>query len=394
VYTAILFNEDSETGVIENVTGKISKGDIEISNNTEKSQNLREETRFQIGEGDKKVIYKIYNKITVAAGKSVIAEAFSDGSGEKYNKQIGTDLQIPGFKESNMTKEYKDITGKIVKAFETSSEETKTKEGDDPKTSPPVMYQVLELVAEGEQEIESIAIEEVSEKATGKITITNNTSKTQKLRKETRFGNKYLVFKTYKSVTIPSKESVTVDAFADVAGELYNIKKGTKFDIPGFEESEMDYEYKNISGVAETKFSGGMIGKKNIPNKEELADIKEELKKEVLGTLEMKIKSNKILSDFIVLGGDDIDKQYDFETLSVDDKVLVSMRAVHKIPMINKKDFISMIIKSEEITTEKIDQIEIKNFPDIEFKILNQNVLNMDSGDSFSFSVKGNAEIS
>ena len=77
-------------------SGKISKGEITITNNTKKSQNLREETRFQFGEGDEKVVYKIYKKTTVPSQKSVTVTAFSDGSGEKYNKKSVTDLKIPG----------------------------------------------------------------------------------------------------------------------------------------------------------------------------------------------------------------------------------------------------------------------------------------------------------
>lgn len=383
---------------VKSESGKISKGEITITNNTQKSQNLRKETRFQIGEGDEKIVYKIYKKVTVPAGKSVTVTAFSDGSGEKYNKESGTDLKIPGFKEASMTKEYEGILGKVAKSFTTSEEQIKTKDSKEEskvetqKSLAVTQYQVLEIVAEDQKEIASIGVEEIAEKATGKIKITNNTSKTQKLRKETRFRNGDLIFKTYKSVTIPSKTSVIVDAFADMAGLDSNIAKGMEFDIPGFKEEKMDNEYKNIFGIAETAFTGGIVGKTNIPNKDELAAAKDDLKKSVLDTLAVKRKKNEKGQDFILIGNNPY-TQYNFETTSMDDKVLVSVKAVQKTPIIAKSDFIAMILQSEDITTEKVDQLEIKDFSKIEFRILNSDNLNIDSGDNFLFSVKGNTEI-
>ena len=302
-----------------------------------------------------------------------------------------------------MTKEYEGIVGKIAKAFATSDEDIKTDNESTEKTEDSSIdgdkkplavtkYQVLEMAAEEEKEIASIGVEETSTQATGKIKITNNTAITQKLRKETRFGNDGLIFKTYKSVTIPSKTSVIVDAFADVAGEEYNIEKEVIFDVPGFKEAEMDDEYKNISGVAETAFTGGIVGKTNIPNKEELATAKEDLKNLVLDTLEVKRKKNETGQDFILVGNNPY-TQYDFETRSQDDKVIISVKAVQKIPIVTKKDFIAMILESEDITTEKIDQLEINNFSDIEFRVVNPDGFNIDSGDNFLFSVKGNTEI-
>jgi len=400
IFTATVDDKNFTASVSENKakSGKISKGKITITNNTSKKQNLREETRFQIGEGDSKIVYKIYKKVTIPAGKTVTVSAFSDGSGEKYNKSKGTKLKIPGFKEASMNTEYEKITGEIAEDFKTSdedlknSENSKTENKEKKESLATVKYRVLEITAEDSKQISSIGVEEVSEKATGKIKITNNTNKTQKLRKETRFGNDGLIFKTYKSVTIPAKKSVIVDAFADEAGEKYNIEKGIKFDVPGFKEAKMDNEYKNIFGVSETAFTGGVVGKKNIPNKDELEKAKKDLEKSVLDTLAVKSKKNTQKGDFILVGNNPY-TQYNFKTKSVDNKVEVSVKAIQKIPIIMKKDFIAMILKSENITTEKIDQLDIKDLSDIELRILSPETFNIDSGDNFQFSVKGNAKV-
>ncbi len=400
IFTATVDDKNFTASVSENKakSGKISKGKITIINNTKKKQNLREETRFQIGEGDSKIVYKIYKKVTIPAGKTVTVSAFSDGSGEKYNKSKGTKLKIPGFKEASMNTEYEKITGEIAEDFKTSdedlknSENSKTENKEKKESLATVKYRVLEITAEDSKQISSIGVEEVSEKATGKIKITNNTNKTQKLRKETRFGNDGLIFKTYKSVTIPAKKSVIVDAFADEAGEKYNIEKGIKFDVPGFKEAKMDNEYKNIFGVSETAFTGGVVGKKNIPNKDELEKAKKDLEKSVLDTLAVKSKKNTQKGDFILVGNNPY-TQYNFKTKSVDNKVEVSVKAIQKIPIIMKKDFIAMILKSENITTEKIDQLDIKDLSDIELRILSPETFNIDSGDNFQFSVKGNAKV-
>ncbi len=395
VYMAVVDLEESilSTNMKNNQSGNISEGKITIINNTKSDQILKEKTRFQFGQNEQKTIFKIHDRVTIPAEKRITVTAFSAGVGEKYNKEKGTNLKIPGFREAKMTKEYQGIVGIIEETFVTTEKTTSKKQislkKDGKEALAKIKYQVIEFNLSEQKEISSIGLEEVSKKAKGKIRIINNTNRVQKLRKETRFSNGDLVFKINKSTTIKARSSVVVNAFADVAGEGYNIKKGMEFSIPGFKEANMTREYKNIVGIAESNFTGGKIGKKNIPNKIELESAKEYLKQLLAEKLEIKIIEEK---DVIVIGNN-FQTQYNFKTESKGDKVLLSLNIIQRVPVIWKENFITMILESEEISTERVDQLKIKNLSNSQFEILNSDKFNIDSGDNFLFSINGNLDI-
>ena len=74
-------------------------------------------------------------------------------------------------------------------------------------------------------------------KASGTITIKNETSASQSLVANTRFlSAKGKQFRLIDAVTIPAKDSVTGKIIADAPGEDYNIPAG-KLTIPGFEDN-------------------------------------------------------------------------------------------------------------------------------------------------------------
>ncbi len=392
----------SQSGTAEEK--KISVGKIKILNKTGKVQKLRKETRFKIDGTD--IVYKTFKAVAVPAKGSVVAEAFSVGAGEKFNQKAGTKLVVPGFAEAKMDEEYQKITGVIEEDFKTSdidldanrpavekgSEGALSSKDELEKALGSVKYKVLEIADQKSKEVASIGVEKVEEKAKGKIRIFNKTSKTQKLRKETRFQNGDLIFKTFKSVTIPAGGSVVAEAFADEAGEKGNIAKGTKFTIPGFTEAKMDEEYQKITGEAESDFSGGKKGEVLVPNKDELAKAKEELKKDINASLELKLAKDKNREDYIFLE-DGKNMSYSYDIKSGSDKVTVVLKAIEKLPIIAKKDFIRTILKSEEIEEKDLDSLVIKDFSQMEFKILNADNFSVDSGEDFLFSVKGEGEV-
>jgi hypothetical protein len=391
VYTG-LYNKNNLNN--QNEVKKISLGKIKITNNTKDLQTLREETRFQFGEGDKKIIYKILNRTSIKSKGSIVVDAYSDGFGEKYNQKKGDEkLVVPGFKEAKMTKEYENIFGQIEEDFSFSSEEVKKNNEDSIKTLGYTGYEIITIPYESKKEISSIGIEEVFKKATGKIKIINNTNKNQKLRKETRFQNGDLIFKTQKSVTIPSNSFVVAEAFADESGRIYNIGKDNKFVIPGFKEAKMMQEYEKITGVVYSDFVGGMIGKINIPNKDELEIAKSNLNKESLELLQGRINNHNKKKDYVFL---DVSSAIEniFKTEVNGDKIIVSLESTKKIPVIKKSDFIAMILKSNEVASEKLNSIEIKDFSKLNFKIINDDNFDINSENDILFSINGNAEIS
>lgn len=400
---SITFLNDVYTGVFsdgESVdSGEVKQksiGKIRITNKTKSAQTLRKDTRFQIGEDDSKIVYKIFNRVTIKPEGNVIAEAYSDGFGEKYNRgeEQNDLLKIPGFKEAKMEKEYSEIFGNIEEDFNFSDKVTSDDGNSEISTLGFTEYEVITVSSKQQEKISSVGIEEVFRKAKGKIRIINKTNKNQKLRKETRFENNGLVFKTYKSVTIPSNSSVIADAFADEAGRKYNIEKDVVFSIPGFKEAKMDEEYSQITGVAYTNFIDGMVGKVNIPNKEEFDNAKISLLEKNSVILKSKIQEHEKKEDYIFLDSF-FDAENIFTTKSDGDENIVIIESMQKIPLIKKKNFIAMILNyNDSIKNKDLDYIKIKDLSELTFKIINVDNLDVNSENNILFSINGNAKIS
>lgn len=397
----ITFLNDVYTGEYnENETVDINEptksvGEIIITNNTKNTQTLREETRFQLGEGGEKIIYKIFKRVSIKAGKSVAARAYSDGVGEKYNlKKSDNILNIPGFKEAKKNLEYKNIFGKIKTDFVFTDTEIDTKNiTKKPKTLGLTDYEVFTISSQAQEDVASIGVEDIFESSKGRIKISNKTKKNQRLRKETRFQNGDLIFKTYKSVTIPSKSSVVVDVYADESGKSYNLKKDTIFNIPGFKESKMDDEFEKITAVSVSDFSGGMIGRVNIPNKNEFDKAKDNLYKKSIDDLKNKLDNDSKKEEYIFLDSS-ADIENDFSVESNGDKNTVIIKSIKNIIAIKKIDFISMILKTEQTSEEDLKNVEINDFSGLSFKIVDENNFDIRSQKDILFSINGSAKIS
>ncbi|PID83630.1 hypothetical protein CSB11_00255 [Candidatus Campbellbacteria bacterium] len=394
IYTATISDGQNIDGQKGNTAGEISKisaGKITIKNDTDQRQSLRKETRFQTEDG---LVFKTYSAVTLKPKSEATVKAFSDGVGEKYNIKKDANLTVPGFKEAKMDDEFEKITGKVAEDFVFTKDDT-TKQVTQQKvekTEGSIKYSVLTTELERSKEIASIGVDSAEKKAEGEIEISNNLSKAQKLRKETRFQSKNgSVYKTFKSVTIPAKGKVKAKVFADVAGEKHNASKGTNLVVPGFKEAKMDKEFENIKAVVSSDIKGGSIGKTNIPNKDELEKAKTELKNTILDELTIETKKQKKDGDIIL--GNNFHTSYNFATESVGDKVVVKVKAIQKAPVVSKKDFIKMIFKSDNKKIENLDNIEIQNYSKLVFRILNPQSFNIGSGQSFNFAVKGDAVV-
>jgi hypothetical protein len=391
VYTA-KFSEGGSK-IIDDVVER-SVGKIKILNKTKSTQILREETRFQIGDGEEKVVYKIKKRVAIKPNGEVVAEAYSDGFGQKYNrkKDAGQKLQIPGFKEAKKEAEYKYIFGYIEQDFVFSkSGSGKGEIKGELKTLGFTNYEKLIITSKTEQSVKSIGVEEISKKSEGKIKIINKTSENQKLRKETRFKNGDLVFKTYKSVTVPANSSVIVNSFSDNAGEQYNLKKDTVFNIPGFKEAKMTEEYEKITAVSYSDFVGGMVGKVNIPNKKDLDNAKENLLKKSLVEMEGKKQKHEKNDEYIFLSSFS-DTENTFSVRSVGEENVVTIISIQKNIIIKKSDFIEMILKSDN--KEELKDIEISDFSKLSFEVVDNQNFDVDSQKNLLFSVNGDAEVS
>lgn len=255
---------------------------------------------------------------------------------------------------------------------------TETKEGSE------VPFKLMELEVTLSKDIKSDMIEDVKEKAVGKIKITNDTSKVQKLRYETRFEVNGKIFKTYKTVTIPAKSSVIREAFADGDGDTYNLEKGLKMVIPGFKEiNNMDL-YKNITGEIAESFTGGFIGKKDVPDKKDLEAKKKILAEELDSTIMMKARTN--LPEKFILNTDGIFKNIEYKTSNIDKKLKLTGKATVKAIIFNEKEFLSV---ASGLIKSKMEKYDIESTAFLKFKILDKDKISIDSLEKFTFEING-----
>lgn len=247
-----------------------------------------------------------------------------------------------------------------------------------------IQYQIFPLVFISETIIDTMAVKNKEEQATGKIKIINNSNRTQKLRKETRFRIDDKIFMTYKSVTIPANSSVVAEAFATESGAEYNLKSGVKLDIPGFEEVNSPL-FTKITGEIYQSFTGGFIGKINIPNKNDLekaeSDAIEELKLLANQEIANKITENYILVDY------KISQNFSHKTSSDGNKVLVSSSLDIKAIVFNKKEFMSVVGYLDE-------ELIIVDITELNFNILPKKDFSVDSEDDFNFNLMGKIKMS
>lgn len=164
-------------------------------------------------------------------------------------------------------------------------------------------YRNLNFSTEKSVEITATGEEQVSEKASGTITVFNEYSESsQKLIKNTRFeapnGNIYRIqdsievpgYTEENGVIVPGSIDVTV--YADEVGEGYNLGK-VDFTIPGFEgQEQFDYFY----AESVTEMTGGFDGIRKIISEEDkntaITNLQSQLKDELIVTMVEQLPTN------------------------------------------------------------------------------------------------------
>lgn len=155
-------------------------------------------------------------------------------------------------------------------------------------------YEILELTAEEESLVTATGQEEVSEQASGSITIYNEFSQTpQRLITNTRFESADgLIFRMTESVNVPgftrnadgsvTPGSIKATIYASETGEEYNIPAG-KLTVPGL--SDNPEQFAKIYAQLDGPTTGGFEGLKYIVPDAELATTRSELQEKLRTTL-------------------------------------------------------------------------------------------------------------
>lgn len=149
-----------------------------------------------------------------------------------------------------------------------------------------IPYTVLTQVFEDSAIVQASGTENAEEKASGNVTIYNETNKVMRLIKNTRFQTKDgLVFRIPASLDVPAMQgttpgSIAATVFADETGPKYNVGP-SDFTLPGLKSSP---DFEKIYAKSTAAFSGGFVGERPAVS----ASVLESSKADVRGRLEEK----------------------------------------------------------------------------------------------------------
>ncbi len=120
-------------------------------------------------------------------------------------------------------------------------------------------FQIITVEKTATADIKASGVTNVSDAAHGSITIHNAQSTKQQLIKNTRFQTADgMTFRIHDSIVVPAGGDITVDVFADEAGDKYNVGP-TTFTIPGLKGSPA---YALVTAKSVDAMSGGFVGQR------------------------------------------------------------------------------------------------------------------------------------
>ena len=160
-------------------------------------------------------------------------------------------------------------------------------------------YEVMTLDATSESQVKASGQVDVETQATGKIEIIKTTPGTERVIKNTRFrAPDGKIFRIKESVVIPGSVNnvpgtIQAEVFADQAGEEYNLPIGTRFNVPGFEESGLGDLYNAIYAENKSAFIGGFKGPQFQIDETELGTARQALQVKLRDDLLARVEQEK-----------------------------------------------------------------------------------------------------
>ncbi|MEZ4195521.1 MAG: hypothetical protein R3B53_04000 [Candidatus Paceibacterota bacterium] len=266
-------------------------------------------------------------------------------------------------------------------------------------------YEIMTLSEEGERQVKATGQETVKTQAKGYIEIIKSTPGTERLIKNTRFrAPSGQIFRIQESVVVPGAVkdasgslipgTIRAEVFADEAGQEFNLPAGTKFDVPGFKESNLTELYNSIYAENREAFTGGFNGPKFIIDEDELATAKQTLQIELRDKLLKRIEAEKP-ADFAAFPGAVAITYNSQPTIQFGDNlVTIREQAVLQLPLFKNDDF-AKFLALETIPTYEREEVRITNLSDLTFAYKDQNTSSINIADqtSLTFKILGKPQI-
>ncbi len=217
-------------------------------------------------------------------------------------------------------------------------------------------YEIMTLESTSESQVKASGQIEVKQQATGKIEIIKTTPGAERLIKNTRFRSPDgKVFRIKESVIVPGSVNdvpgtIQADVFADEVGEQYNLKTGTRFDVPGFQDSGLDDLYKAIYAENRSDITGGFNGPQFKIDDGELGTARQALQLKLRDELLARVQAEKP-SGFVTFPGAVAITYNQLPAVEYgNDLVTIREQAVLQIPLFSSADFGAFLAKQAVAT--------------------------------------------
>jgi hypothetical protein len=232
-------------------------------------------------------------------------------------------------------------------------------------------YEIMTLETVGESQVKATGQIQVEQQATGLIEIVKTTTGAERLIKNTRFRTpEGLVYRIRESVVVPGSVedssgssipgTIQIEVFADESGEEFNIDANKSFDIPGFEESNLNELYNAITARNPEAFTGGYSGPQFQIDENELSTSRQALQIKLRDDLLMRIDTEKP-ADFIAFSDAVAITYIQLPAIEYEqDLVTIREQAVLQIPLFKSGEFASFLAKQTVATYEGND-VRIQN---------------------------------
>lgn len=240
-------------------------------------------------------------------------------------------------------------------------------------------YEVITLETTGEKQVKASGERIVQEQAKGVIEIFKTTPGAERLIKNTRFRSPDgLVFRIQESVVVPgaverngvmSPGSIRAEVFAESIGDQYNVTQGTRFTIPGFEESGLTELFRSMYATNPEAFSGGFDGPQFIIDDAELNTARQALQIDLRNNLLERIK-NERPAGFVAFEGSYAFTYNQLPAVSYgNDLVTIKEQAVLQVPLFKAGDM-AAYIAAQTVPTYNRAPVRIENYSDMLFSYL------------------------
>ncbi|OGG62731.1 hypothetical protein A3C87_01345 [Candidatus Kaiserbacteria bacterium RIFCSPHIGHO2_02_FULL_49_34] len=219
----------------------------------------------------------------------------------------------------------------------------------------PLTYAIITKELEARAPVVANGITDLSQSASGNITIYNEYSKEPfALTKNTRFESEGMIFRIQESAVVPGYKTdddgsvvpgkVTAKVFADTAGEAGNIVP-TQFTIPGL-KSEAE-QYAKLYARSDEAFTGGFVGRRAVVDEEARKEVRERVDVMLAERLTSSLSEQAVADQVMYAAGAVITYTDEIETGTSETEATLVVRGTIKAPIFSARDLAKAVLLAQ-----------------------------------------------